>query len=341
MKLLNERLINSFQLNAPFGLENGKMGFCLFAFWLARSENNQAYLKVAENLLDNIVCDGVSTNKVDLMNGMAGIGLALRYLLRASYIKGTPNTILKDLDDQIFRHLSYSKYLDSIHVLSLLQILFYMCLRTNDQVKGSESEYLYQELIIETTNYIYHKADMPFFEGSLHFGVTYMLPQYLFLLSNIYKMNFYNYRIIKILEELSVVVLSFLPVLHANRLFLMWGMDSIVNQINMKGWKSHIQLLKERIDINTILKDELRSRNIYIKNGVTGIYLLLSALEKHFSIRDYQLWMSKIIDKIDSSDVWSIVEQEPDYLIKNRGLLSGLSGVSMLLADAKLKYSKR
>lgn len=274
------------------------------------------------------------------MNGLAGIGIAIRYLLKESYIKGSSNSILKDLDNQIFRNLSYSKYYKKISLLSLIHILYYICLRANDQVKGSESECLYQELIIGTINQIYQRIDASFFEDSLHFGVTYLLPQFLFLLSKIYGLNFYNLRIIKILEELSVVVLSSLPLLHSNRLFLMWGMDSIVKQISMKNWNSHIKILKDRIDINTILEDELRSRNIYIRNGVAGIYLLLSSIQNQFTGYDFHSWMSKIISKIDSSEVWCIIEKEPGYLYQNRGLLSGLSGVSMVLTDAKIKYSK-
>ena len=337
---LNDRLINSFHQDAPIGLAHGKMGFCLFAFWLARQEKNKEYQRVAENLLDDIFSQATQTRSADLMNGLSGIGLAIRYLLKEFYVKGNPNDILGDIDNEIFKQLSYPVYLDNMSLLSVIHILFYLTLRAADQKKGSELEYLYQELIISTVNHIYQKADASFYEEPMLFGINYLLPQFLFVLSRIYKLDFYNYRIMKILEEMGIKVLSILPTLHANRLFLMWGMDSVVQQIDLFGWNSHIQLLKERIDIDAILDDELRSRNIYIDGGVSGIYLLLSALQKHFTENEMQQWMTKVIDKIESSDVWTLVEENPDFFMGNRGLFSGLCGVSIVLTDVKSKYSQ-
>jgi len=66
---------------------------------------------------------------------------------------------------------------------------------------------------------------------------------------------------------------------------------------------------------------------------------LLSALQKYFSENDVQQWTTKIIDKIESSDIWTLVEREPEYLMRNRGLFSGLCGVFMALTDAKSKHA--
>jgi hypothetical protein len=180
--------------------------------------------------------------------------------------------------------------------------------------------------------------DAPFFEEPLHYSINYQLPQFLFVLSHLFQLHFYNYRIIKILEEIGIKVLTTLPMLHANRLFLMWGMDAVVSQIDLNGWRNHIQLLKNNLNVNLILEDEIRNRNIYVKNGISGIYLLLTALQKYFPENELQQWANKIIGKIESSDVWTLIENEPNYLLGNRGLVSGLCGVNMVLADAKTKY---
>ena len=339
MQTILDTLISSFNHDSPLGLANGKMGFCLYAFWLARVEKSEAYQEAAENLLDDIMNRIDTLGAVDVVNGLSGIGLAIRYLIKESCVKGNPNVILSDLDDMVFKHLGYSTRLEHINALSATQILFYLCVRLSDQKKGSESEYLYRELIIAAVNHIYQKADASFFEEPLPFGTNYLLPQFLFVLSKIYQLDFYNYRIIKILEEISMKILSTLPTLHANRLFLMWGMDSVVQQVEIQGWKSHIHLLKEQLNMDTILDDELRSRNIYIDGGFSGIYLLLSALQKYFSENEVRQWMVKIMDRIESSDVWTLVEREHEYLLQHRGLVSGLCGVSIVLADAKSKYS--
>jgi hypothetical protein len=89
--------------------------------------------------------------------------------------------------------------------------------------------------------------------------------------------------------------------------------------------------------MSTVLDDELRNRNIFIDNGVSGVYLLLSALQKRFPKEDIQRWMTKIIAKIESSNILTLVEHDPSYLSHYRGLLSGFSGVLMVLAHAKSK----
>jgi len=339
IQMLNKRLFDTFDQDATLGLAKGKIGFCFFAFWMAKHEKNENYRKIAEILLNDVSEKVVTMQIIDLMDGLAGIGLTIRYLLKESYVKGNPNSILYDIDDMIFKQLSYSKSLNNISTLSVIQILFYLYIRIYDQKKGSESEYLYQELIIATVNYIYQKTDASFFEEPSSFNMNYLLPQFLFVLSKIYRLNFYNYRIIKIIEEISLKALSTLPILHANQLYLMWGMDSVLQKVNMKGWDYHIHLLKEHLDIDIIFDDELRSRNIYVDNGFGGIYILLSAMQKYFSKSEILRWMTKIISRIESSDVWLLMEQDPEYLQQNRGLLSGLCGVSMVLADAKSKFT--
>ncbi|MDR2586228.1 MAG: hypothetical protein LBC84_08450 [Prevotellaceae bacterium] len=338
MNQLDKKIINSFNQDAPLGLFAGKTGFCLYAFWLSRVNQNKAYQKTAEVLLDVIMDKAADYRVVDLMNGLAGIGLVLSYLIKESYVKGNPNTILSDLDDVIFKHLSYPVYLDNLNTLSVIHILFYLTLRASDQKHGGEQEYLYQELIITTVNHIYQKADSEFFEEQQPFSIYYKLPQFLFVLSRIYKLGFYNCRIVKILEEIGTKTCSMLPTLHANRLFLMWGMDSVEEQAPIKGWDSHVRILRENLDMNLLLDDELRSRNIFIDGGYSGIYLLLTALQKYFSKGEVQQWTTKIINKIEQSDIWALAERDQDFFINNRGLITGLCGVSMVLSDTKSKY---
>jgi len=335
---LNERLIASFGQEAPLGLADGKTGFCLFAFWLSRREKNKQYQKVAEELLDDVFGKAAGIKAIDLANGLAGIGLAVRYLIKEYYVKGDPNTILGDVDNVIFKYLSYPTHLDNISIRSVIQALFYLCMRLNDQKKGSEQESLYQELIIAMVNHIYQKTDASFFEEPMPLSINYLLPKFLFLLSCIHQSGFYNHRITKILEEIGLKTLSTIPVLHANRLYLMWGVDSVIRQVNLKGWSNHIALLKNNLDVETILDEELRNRNIFIHDGFSGIYLLLNALQGYFSQTEMRQWVGKIIGKIEHSDIWALIKEEPKYFMQNRGLVSGFCGVSMVLSDAKSKY---
>ena len=338
---LNERLMNSFSQDAPLGLANGKMGFCLFAFWLFRQEKNEKYQEIAEKILDEIHRKIAEIRGIEMMNGLAGIGFATRFLLQEAYVKGEPNVILSDLDDEIYKYLSYPETLNNVNIQSAIHILYYLSVRLQDQKSGSENEYLYRELIITAVNHIYQKIDASFYEEPAFFGVHYLPPQFLFVLSRLYTLKFYNYRIIKILEEIGFTLTTTFPRFHLNRLFLMWGMDSVVRQVSMSDWENHIRILSDQLNVQSILVDELRSRNVFIDGGLSGVYLLLEALKKHFMANDMQQWMIQLIDRLESSDVWRLLDSDPDYFLQNRGLVSGVSGVSIVLSLAKSKYLSR
>jgi len=332
---LNNKFVNFLaQKDFSLGLANGKIGFCIYYYYVGaayKNVENNNYNKIADKLLEDIFENIASISCIDVKNGLAGIALGINYLLKKTYAKGNPNIILNDIDDIIFKNLSYLKYSEKIDSPSLVHILYYLSVRVKDMRAGSENEYLFQELIIKTVNNLYENLSPHLFEEPLSYNTDYAIPQLLFVMSEIYKLNFYNHRLTKILEELGYKVLSTFPLLHSNRLYLLWGMNSINKQIKDNNWTKHIRLLKGCIDINHMLNIEMNNKNIFFNDGYTSIYYLINDLYEYFDYKELIAINNQILNKISSSDVWVLLNDNQQYFENHLGLYNGFTGVTLLL----------
>lgn len=317
---LNKKLIAFLCSDNNLSLATGKMGYCLYFYILGRELNHQEYQATAEKLLDEIFDNIQTVSGIDVKNGLTGIGLGISYLIKNKYVKGNVNDILDDVDDIVFKQLSYPKCVDQIDLLSLIHLTYYLQVRLKEQKKGSVNEYLFKELIIETINNLYQKINHELYQESLAYDTDQPLPQLLYLLSVLYNLDFYNYRLIKIIEEISYSVLSTIPILHANRLYLLWGMDSLNKQIADKNWEKHI----------LILNNELRDKNIFFKNGVASLYCLLKSLKNYFPNDELVVYEQRIREKITSSTIWQLLLNEKDYFGKCKGLYNGYCSIPLI-----------
>nr|WP_297169246.1 hypothetical protein [uncultured Dysgonomonas sp.] len=334
LMLLNKKLIQStkyetFQLD----LASGKMGICIYFYILSRNDQSLEYKNIAEKLLDEVFESIGQVTTIDVKSGLSGIGLGIDYLIENNYVKGNINIILNDVDDIVFKNLLSSKYHDAVDLLSLNQILYYLCIRLEKQKKNSEQEYLFRELIIQTINNLYKRIDLKFYEEPYTYNIDYSLPQFLFVLSKIYNLDFYNYRLIKIIEELSYKILSTIPLLHSNRLYLLWAIVILNEQIKYTSWTKHIELLRGQIDLKRIINSEIRNKNIYVSNGLSSIYYFIHYLSDYFNQEELELIRSQIDSKVKSSDAWILLRDNTEYFNVHQGLFSGFPGVYALLCE--------
>jgi hypothetical protein len=203
--------------------------------------------------------------------------------------------------------------------------------RLQDQKHGSENEFLFQEICIKTINTIHAKIEKTPFGSRLAYSVEQELPLFLYILSRIHSLNFYNIRIINILKELSPVILSSIPLLHCNKLYLLWAMSAVCEQINITGWNEHIELLKQELNLEEIVCSELKNRNIFFNNGATSIFLLAEVLKNQLGEEVVCTFQQKLLEKIEQSEVWSLLETDSQYFGMRSGLYDGFCGVTLLL----------
>lgn len=92
---VNDRLLS---------LNHGLMGKALFFYKYARLQSETHYGEYAENLVHEIF-ENVSMNmSIGFMDGLAGIGWCIQYLLSKQLEEGEDNDILVDLDNAIMEH---------------------------------------------------------------------------------------------------------------------------------------------------------------------------------------------------------------------------------------------
>ena len=318
-----------------FGLAFGKTGLSLCFYQLSRLENNKEYEKLAEKYLVEVMEGIDKVKEVDIKSGLSGIGLGINYLVKTDFVSGNVNSVLAEIDDYLFKTLSTSKHTEQADALTLIQLLYYFYVRLQDQKQGSENEYLFREICIKTINSIHTKIEKTPFGGRLAYNVEQELPLFLYVLSKIHSLNFYNVRIAHILKELSFVVLSTFPILHSNRLYLLWAMMTVYEQIKINGWSEHIELLKRELNLDEIVTTELKNRNVFFSDGATSIFLLTEEVKKLLGEDVVYMFQQRLIEKIEQSEVWHLLETDPQYFNRHRGLYNGFCGTVLLLMTYK------
>lgn len=309
---LNHRLIPMLP-SMPIGLLDGKMGYCIYFYILGKYDKRNRYDSVAENLMEDIYSNILNTSDIEVETGLAGIGLGIDYLIKEGYVSGDVNVILEDIDDSIFRKLNNRDYCRNSRVLSLLYLLIYLCTRYEKQRK--EQKELLEELIGQTFNALYAKIDQTFYEEPFRYSIHYKAPLFLYLLARIWKLGFFNYRIERLFPEIEYSITTLYPKLGSNKLYLLWGMNHLEQVFPSLAFQKHINLLKNEIDIERILKEELRDKNLFLENGVASLFLIVKSLKSNlFTNEEVQRAQELMFTKIESSDLWELLNQSVDYL---------------------------
>ncbi|GHU83029.1 hypothetical protein FACS189415_4520 [Bacteroidia bacterium] len=331
----DKKLISSFD-ESPLSLAYGKMGFCLYFFIVSRMEKNKEYEKIANRLLDDIFEKAPTVTSIDVRSGLAGIGLGIHYLVKEKFVRGNINTVLADIDDMIFKQMTSPAYYETIDSLTLIHLLYYWSVRLKEQKAGSESQWLYQELIIHILNRLYDKVGTSFCEEPMNYNVDYQVPQFLFVLAELRALQFYNSRIQKIVEEFSYLLFGILPRLNAHRLYILWGLDAIKKaDIKVDKLDNYIRIVRNEINPEEMFQSEFRNRNVFFNDGWISIYLLLNKLGDYFNEADITKYKKQIREKIEASDVWNLFSEEPSYFEVHKGLYSGYCGAALLKREVK------
>lgn len=314
----------------PIGLADGKMGNCIYLYYTSRITNNNEYEQKAEFLISKLFEQIINTKVFDIKNGLAGIGLGIDHLIENKFLEGDTNIVLKDIDDELFKQICNTNILNSQDLSLQLQLIYYFSIRMKTQRKNSENEYLFREAIINAINFISEKICQFFEDEPISFNIENISIQSLLVLNKCG--GLYRNKVNRILKDLSPNILSKIPVLHANKLYLLYAMNKINKKNETKGWDEHIKLLLRELSMENIIENEL-TNEIYFSNGLSAIYILLSNLGKYFTLNQTYKYKKIIIDKIEHSPIWNKLLDDENYLKLKSGLFSGYTGVSLLLQN--------
>lgn len=263
-------------------LQHGLMGYCIFCFWYARKTGNDKYEKLAEQFLMRI-CKSINfKSSLDIKNGLTGIGIGICFLSQNRYLQGELDYLLNDIDDYLFKIISLGidksenatkeKYADV-----LIDTMIYINFRLRTDIGRISGRRIMELFLIKVLNHVYQNHTISFYEEPLPASISYRTAKYLFALVQTYKLKIYNYRIEHILQELETELLYKIPYCHINRLFLYTVTHEIVTSVKgiSENWKEFSFILKKNISIPHILNEEIKDHNMFLTEGLSGVYWLL------------------------------------------------------------------
>jgi len=318
---INKKMIVAGNQKMSLDVETGKMGYCLYFFKLSRLLNEPQYKMQAEKLLDDIYLELSKASAERSAYELAQIGMGIDYLIKQKYMGGNINAILSDIDGRIFKKMIFDKLSVTYQPHEIIFVLHFICIRIEEQSKGSDERFIMEELGIRLLNDLYRSLDPSFYDESMIFNIQkYKLPQFLYVVSKMYSLQFYNYRIIEIIREISSFVLSRMPVLHSNRLYLLWSLVHLKRVTGWDIWDEQMNMLISHTDYQKIIFKELRNKDVFILDGVASIYLLIDLLKdmSHPIPFDKTLFRKRI----EESEIW-----KDEKFAQSLGLINGFSGL--------------
>lgn len=326
----NKRILSSV-VDDQFGIANGKMGVCLYFYFLSEIEHNTNYKEIADNLLDEIISNLPISGSIRVDTGLSGIAIGIDILYSKKIIGGDINLILEEIDNVIYKAIVFGKISSyNLQPFDIMLLLYYLYVRYKRQ-DDEFHKFVFKELIIKITELLYNQLNSELFREPLSLSITYNLPLFLFIVGKLISLHIYSTRLEKIIDEFSHQILGSLPILHSHRLYLLWGLSNLNASISNIGMREHITFLSKNIDLNLILNKELYRNQIFLNNGVSLIYLLSCDLKSKCSLISTSFDTSLILDKLLNASIW---DNDDSYSF---GPLYGIPGALLILSLIKNK----
>jgi len=313
----------------PIGLYEGKTGLAIYFYHQARLRSEKRYKAFAGKLLDSTYKQIHNKLPIDLKSGLTGICFGILHLNETGFVKGNPNYGLKELDDKIINTLYFSyftdnQYLSSEELKTIAHCSLYLCKRIADNKLSKNEKHIFEQIVIRAVNKIEtaispEKMTEPWFFSRY----DYFLALYLELIEKVYKLGFYSYKLNKVCDEWNERLTSALPTLKSHRLLMAAAMEKANRFYKSGKWTEHISLLKQSVDIESVINTDFRNKNLNIADGLSGFYIFL---KENPLLTDSAKKL--IVEKIAYSEIWSDFEAAPDNQKQGYiGLMSGLAGV--------------
>jgi len=107
MPIIYEKLIFNSSFLYNIGLLNGKLGIAIFFFHLAQKTDNKIFEEYACDLVDQMLISINQHIPLEYVDGLAGIGVGIEYLIKQKFIHADANEVLEDIDRAILHHTQH------------------------------------------------------------------------------------------------------------------------------------------------------------------------------------------------------------------------------------------
>lgn len=179
---------------------------------------------------------------------------------------------------------------------------------------------------------MFENVDENFFDDYDKFSVYYyQLPLLFFVFAGLLEKGIYTSRIFHILNEWKMRLITRIPLLHMNRLYLLWGMLTIKPFLKDTDFIQYVDQIKRSVDVKYLIEREINIKNIFVTNGYSLLFVLLKLIDKKYPLYSFVYDENQIVDKIKTSPAWKDLQDVPSFYRIHRGLLNGFLGVDLLL----------
>ncbi|MBQ8248037.1 MAG: hypothetical protein IJZ42_12995 [Lachnospiraceae bacterium] len=315
-KLYHTNIPNIKLEDLPIGLFNGKMGLCMF-YYMSEEEKDR---KFAHQLLEDIyLCVNNETYDIDFKNGISGIAWGLIILVKNKCIDGDINAVLHEIDDFIYNQIIFDWLVDNTKQKDdFVWLLVYYTERL-PHIQDYDERIIIKKIIIAIINHIEDTFQNVTYRITKNFAVENFIESiYAYALLEFYKQNIYKNKIIKILENLTKQLTINFNDCQAN---------IFINIITIKEIGKYFKLSENvynnleiiNCDLEKIIKNNFKNRNIHLYDGLTGFILLVYTFDRTLLTENI---INGVLNKIEKSFVWKDIV-EPS----NVSLYKGYTGI--------------
>lgn len=316
------------------GFFSGKAGIMIYLFRLARQTNNVWYQELAEQMIDEVCLAADKIKSANFDNGLCGLAWAVEYLAQEGFIEANTEDVLEDINNKIFKLVSSKSFDELVAISDMLPGIAFYLIRNikprNDD--NSESVCLKKDLLILIINAIETKYNKDSYiklkEEPVRFSLTeYKLPFYLYLIAELYGLNFYNYKLDRIIDSINPIILSVFPLQQSHRIYFIFALKNLMKYVQFTKWELHLALLVKSIDVNALLQNEFHNKSISLNYGMSGLLFLLGVFPNANQFQFSDPIQHGLIKKIYKSDYF----EKKQYMKDDISLLLGKTGIALSL----------
>lgn len=282
----------------PF-LKNGFAGLCLFSFGMYEMTSQKKYYQMGLHCLRR-TCESIKRNsKVNIAEGLSGIGIVILQVFRKGLVNGDVNEVLKNVDDEIYRSVTQAldyneRFLMARHEMALMNVAQYMTERVKF-VRSEEERKIYELFVNKILNRLYMAQDAAFYLEPTPYTSDYMLAHFILLLRKAHEVKLCTNRVLHIWEENRRLVLAQTPYFDCNKLLLLFALSEmhriVPNDIELS---EKIDSLRKSISVKKIVEIEMPDNAMHLMSGLTGLVQLMFRMDVSFTKDDWGMLKSKM-----------------------------------------------
>ncbi len=188
-----EFLIKESKSTSNIGLLNGKMGYAISLFHIARIIHENSYKDQAYNLIETIYKNISNLKSYSYSNGLLGIGCGFQYIIDKNFIDGNSDEVLYEID-LLVRVIIDSKVIKNLDLEDgLCGIGYYLYLRLKNKINDDN-----QLITLKNKEYLIYLIDW-IEELLIIEKKDQILNNTYYILCRLYTLNVFNYKINKMI----------------------------------------------------------------------------------------------------------------------------------------------